>query len=229
MADEEAPQADAAAADDKAVTKAAPGGRQLASAGAGGPAVVVVPKPAPGFSAPEVSRRRVLQIGFWSGLLALIGAVFATFLNNFYPRGLTGFGAQIFVGTVDQLPPGGFIRNLDAKAWVMRIGPEQAPHEGAPEGSIIALYHKCPHLGCTVPWRPDFQFEDPRNLETYKGWFRCPCHGSTYSFTGTYVFGPAPRSMDTFEFTVDGGNIVVNTGKITRGTPDNASRAILPS
>jgi cytochrome b6-f complex iron-sulfur subunit len=229
MPDEEAPQADAAAADEKAVAKAAPGGRQLAGAGAGAPAVVVVPKPPVGFTAPAVSRRRVLQIGFWTGLLGLLGAIFATFLNNFYPRGVTGFGAQIFVGTVDQLPPGGFLRNLDAKAWVMRLGPEQAAREGAPEGSIIALYHKCPHLGCTVPWRPEFPFTDPRSGDTYQGWFRCPCHGSTYSFTGTRVFGPAPRSMDTFEFTIDNGNITVNTGSIMRGTPENASRAILPS
>lgn len=230
MADEEAQQADAAAADDKAVTKAAPAGRQLAGAGAGAPAVVVVPKPAPGFSAPQVSRRRVLQIGFWSGLLALIGAVFATFLNNFYPRGVTGFGATIFVGTVDSLQPGSFIRNLDAKAWVMRFNAEQAAREGAPEGAILALYHKCPHLGCTVPWRPDFTWTDTRGAqETYQGWFRCPCHGSTYSVGGVRVFGPAPRSMDTFEFTLDGGNIEVNTGKINRGTTENPSRAKLPS
>lgn len=227
MADEEAPQADAA--DEKAVAKAAPAGRELAGAGAGAPAVVVVPTPQAGLTAPKIERRRVLQIGFWSGLLALLGAIGATFLNNFYPRGVTGFGAQIFVGTVDSLTPGGFIRNLDARAWVMRVGPDQAPHEGAPEGSIIALYHKCPHLGCTVPWRPEFSFTDPRDQQTYQGWFRCPCHGSTYSFTGTYVFGPAPRSMDTFGLSLDGGNIVVDTGSITRGTPDNASRAQLPS
>jgi cytochrome b6-f complex iron-sulfur subunit len=228
MADEETPKAEEPKPE-KAVA-AAPAGRQVAAAAAGGPAVVVVPAPPTGFSAPQVSRRRVLQIGFWTALLTLLGAIGATIVNNIYPRGLTGFGSQIFVGTVDQLQPGGFIRNLEAKTWVMRLGPEQAAREGAPEGSIIALYHKCPHLGCTVPWRPEFSFPDPRNnQERYAGWFRCPCHGSTYSFTGTYVFGPAPRSMDTFELTLDGGNIVVNTGKITRGNPENASRAILPS
>jgi cytochrome b6-f complex iron-sulfur subunit len=229
MPDEEAPQTEAADAGEKAVTKAAPGSRELAGAGAGAPAVVVVPKPPAGFTAPTVSRRRVLQIGFWTGLLGLLGAIFATFLNNFYPRGVTGFGGQIFVGTVDQLAPGSFIRNLEAKAWVMRLNAEQAAREGAPEGSIIALFHVCPHLGCTVPWRPEFPWVDSRSGESYQGWFRCPCHGSTYSVTGTYVFGPAPRSMDTFDFTIENGNITVNTGSISRGTPENASRAILPS
>jgi len=96
------------------------------------------------------------------------------------------------------------------------------------EGAIVALYHKCPHLGCTVPWRPEFAYEDPRTGEAYKGWFRCPCHGSTYSAGGVRVFGPAPRSMDTFAVTIEDGRITVDTGSITTGTPSNPSRAIQP-
>jgi cytochrome b6-f complex iron-sulfur subunit len=72
-----------------------------------------------------------------------------------------------------------------------------------------------------VPWRPEFDFEGD------KGWFRCPCHGSTYTKAGVRVFGPAPRSMDTMAITVDGsGNITVNTGAITPGGTDNPTRAI---
>jgi cytochrome b6-f complex iron-sulfur subunit len=41
------------------------------------------------------------------------------------------------------------------------------------------------------------------------------------------VFGPAPRSMDRMEITIDGsGNIEVNTGAITKGTPDNNAFAV---
>jgi len=226
MADEETPKEETT---EKAVAPAA-GGRQVAAA-AGGPAIVVVPAPSAGFSAPQVSRRRVMQIGFWTGLLVMLGGIVATTINNIYPRGVEGFGAQIFVGTVDQLEPGSFLRNLDAKAWIMRFDAEQAARESAPEGAIVALWHKCPHLGCTVPWRPEFSYKDPRNQETYSGWFRCPCHGSTYTVSGFRVFGPAPRSMDTFALTIDNGNIIVDTGKITEGgtgPTDNSSRAILP-
>jgi cytochrome b6-f complex iron-sulfur subunit len=226
MADEEIRKGEAT---EKAVAPAG-GGRQVAAA-AGGPAVVVVPAPPIGFSPPRVSRRRVMQIGFWTAFLAMLGGIGATVLNTIYPRGVTGFGAQIFVGTVDKLAPGSFIRNLDAKAWVMRFNATQAAREQAPEGAIVALWHKCPHLGCTVPWRPEFTFTDPRNNETYAGWFRCPCHGSTYTVSGFRVFGPAPRSMDTFALSLDKGNIVVDTGKITQGgtgPTDNSSRAILP-
>ncbi|MBI5288470.1 MAG: Rieske 2Fe-2S domain-containing protein, partial [Chloroflexi bacterium] len=108
---------------------------------------------------------------------------------------------------------------------------EQAARENAPEGAIVALYHKCPHLGCTLTRRTEYSFTDSRNKETYQGWFRCPCHGSTYSVSGFRVFGPAPRSMDTFELTIDNGNITVDTGKIKQGGTgphDNSSRAILP-
>jgi cytochrome b6-f complex iron-sulfur subunit len=232
MADEETPQAEEQPKEERAVARAGAGGRQVAAAGAGGPAVVVVPTPPAGFAPPKISRRRALQVAFWTGLLSTLGAIGYTFLNNFYPRGVTGFGGPVFVGTVDSLQPGSFIRSLEAKAWVMRLNAAQASREGAPEGSIIALWHVCPHLGCTVPWRPEFTWTDSRSGESYPGWFRCPCHGSTYSVTGFRVFGPAPRSMDTFEITLDGGNIVVNTSNITQGgtqPEDNPSRAVLPS
>jgi cytochrome b6-f complex iron-sulfur subunit len=92
----------------------------------------------------------------------------------------------------------------------------------------LALWWKCPHLGCTVPWRLDFTFPDPETGADKKGWFRCPCHGSTYNDAGVRVFGPAPRSMDHMDLTVDPSSkkISVNTGKVTKGTPDNAKFAV---
>ena len=212
-----------------AVVKAAPGGGALAAAG--GPSIVVV-QPAPAaFQLPQVSRRKVLLIGFWGGMGAMLLGIVTTIINSLYPRNVTGFGGTVFVGTVDALKgaPGQKVHNLDAKAWlVMLTGDQVGRNPGAQEGSIIALYHKCPHLGCTVPWRPDFSREDPRNGETYAGWFLCPCHGSTYSDAGVRVFGPAPRSMDTFALAIAGGKMTVNTGKITTGNETNPSRAILP-
>jgi cytochrome b6-f complex iron-sulfur subunit len=86
-----------------------------------------------------------------------------------------------------------------------------------PEG-FFALYWKCPHLGCTVPWAPqdpampgppgggDLSFTD-------KGRFKCPCHGSIYNRYGQIIAGPAPRPMDRFPLTIDSsGKIVVDTG-----------------
>ena len=142
---------------------------------AGGPAAIVVVQPQPtGMQAPEISRRKVLLIGFWSAMGALMLGIVATILNSLYPRDVKGFGGTVFIGSIDTLPPGQKLHNLEAKAWMVRFDAQQAQRNpGAQDGSVIALYHKCPHLGCTVPWRPDFTREDPRNGETYAGWFLC--------------------------------------------------------
>ncbi len=203
------------------------GGAAIAAASPAG-VVVVQPRPV-GPQLPVVSRRKVMLIGFWSAMGTLLLGIVYTMLDIVYPRGVSGFGSTVFVGAIEQLEPGKKLHNLDAKAWIVRFDATQAKRNpGAQEGSVIALYHKCVHLGCTVPFRPDFSREDPRNGETYAGWFLCPCHGSTYSDAGVRVFGPAPRSLDTFDLIIKDGKMTVNTGKITTGSTENPSRAILP-
>jgi cytochrome b6-f complex iron-sulfur subunit len=199
-------------------------------AAAGGHAVVMA-QPAPVSTAllPKVTRRNMVIIGFWAGMGATLLAIGATIVNNLYPRNVTGFGGTIFAGSVDQLEPGQKIKNVEAKAWLVRLDAEQAERNGGEEGAILALYQKCPHLGCSVPYRPEYSYEDPRSGQRYSGWFLCPCHGSTYSDAGVRVFGPAPRSMDTMEVTIDGGNITINTGAITPGDENNASRGVQPA
>ena len=144
----------------------------------------------------------------------MLASIATTIVYSLYPRRaaanggqqlfgtseVSPFGGIIPVGAVDLLEPGKKIHNLDARAWLVRFNDEQAGHNPpAKAGQILALYHKCVHLGCTVPYRADFTREDPRNGQTYAGWFLCPCHGSTYSDGGVRVFGPAPRSLDTFD------------------------------
>ena len=76
-----------------------------------------------------------------------------------------------------------------------------------PEG-FLALWWKCPHLGCTVPWKPD----DPTMDQLApKGRFNCPCHGSIYDRYGQIVQGPAPRPMDLFGIEVREGKVFVDT------------------
>ncbi|MPZ48532.1 MAG: Rieske 2Fe-2S domain-containing protein [Dehalococcoidia bacterium] len=137
-------------------------------------------------------------------------------VDMLYPRGVTGFGSVISPGTVDQFAPGTKTPNSEGKFWLVNLTEEQ----GGP--GFLALWWKCPHLGCTVPWNPSFTFQGTR------GWFRCPCHGSTYTHAGVRVFGPAPRSLDRMELTIDPstGRISVNTGSITKGTPDNNNFAV---
>ena len=201
-----------------------------AVAASGGHAVVIAqPAPNTPMVLPKVSRRGLILIGFWGGLGAMLLGIVATILNSLYPRDVAGFGGKIFVGTIDDIEPGQKVRSVVAKAWLVRLDAAQAQRNGGQEGALLALWQKCPHLGCTVPFEGNFSREDPRSGETYAGWFLCPCHGSTYSDAGVRVFGPAPRSMDTFAVTIDGGNITVDTGAITPGATDNATRGVLPA
>jgi len=168
----------------------------------------------------EISRRGLLRITFWTGLGAGLLAFAGTLVDFLYPRGITGFGSVIAAGGVEEFPPGTKTEVNEGKFWLVNLTEEQ----GGP--GFLALWWKCPHLGCTVPWRDNFSFVDPATGVGKQGWFRCPCHGSTYNDAGVRVFGPAPRSMDRMEITIEDGRISVNTGSISRGTEDNASFAV---
>jgi cytochrome b6-f complex iron-sulfur subunit len=173
-----------------------------------------------------MSRRRFIRASFWSGLgLTLLGSV-GLFLDFFYPRDVKGFGGPVPAGRVSDYPQGGEPRHvLDGQFWLANLDPsEDRPGGSGGANGFLALWHKCPHLGCTVPWRAEFDYEGD------SGWYRCPCHGSTYTKSGIRVFGPAARSMDTMLVEIDAaGNITVQTGSITPGGPDNPTRAVLPS
>lgn len=168
-----------------------------------------------------VSRRGILRGGFWVGVLATLAGMGAVLMDLVYPRKVTGFGGVVSAGSVADIEPGEKIRIPAGRFWLVSLTKEQ----GGP--GLLALWQKCPHLGCTVPWKPGFVFTDPETGESKKGWFNCPCHGSTYTDAGVRVFGPAPRSMDTMNLSVDeNGNINVDTGDITDGSEDNADRAV---
>jgi cytochrome b6-f complex iron-sulfur subunit len=168
----------------------------------------------------EISRRGLLRITFWTGFGAGLLAFAGTLVDFLYPRGITGFGSVVSAGTVDQYPAGSKTQVTAGHFWLVNLTAEQ----GGP--GFLALWWKCPHLGCTVPWRENFTFVNPETGVSKQGWFRCPCHGSTYNDAGVRVYGPAPRSMDHMDVTIDGGAISVNTGAITKGTTDNASFAV---
>ncbi|MHB8513573.1 MAG: QcrA and Rieske domain-containing protein [Actinomycetota bacterium] len=79
--------------------------------------------------------------------------------------------------------------------------------EGVAAGGLMALYQRCVHLGCRVPFCSASQ------------WFECPCHGSKYNRAGEYKLGPAPRGLDRMVMMVDKGVITVQTGNIQLGPP----------
>jgi cytochrome b6-f complex iron-sulfur subunit len=204
------------------------------SASSGSTAVVVstasVPdlarRPAPpDLEALGVSRRQFLNRAIL-GMLGLSLAGFGTAVVGFLWPVLEagGFGSVINVGKVSDILTS--ITNTetpfyspDARAYVHQypaIDVANAKTSGAYADPILAgyqqgwgaLYQKCPHLGCRVPWCLSSQ------------WFECPCHGSQYNRVGEKKGGPAPRGMDRFSISLNGdGSMSVNTATVYEGPP----------
>lgn len=173
----------------------------------------------------ELTRRQFVRMSFWGSMGIGVSGALAAFLAFFWPRGLQGFGGPVPVAA-ELVPAAGDppVRVFRGKFWLSHLRPGEGEYGGFGEvgaGGLVALWWKCPHLGCTVPWNSTFNFEG------VSGWFRCPCHGSTYTTAGVRVFGPAPRPMDTMAITVnDDGSLIVDTGARTKGGEDNPTRAV---
>ena len=146
------------------------------------------------------------------------GAAVIAFL---WPTPKGGFGSKIRVGNVTDVvakieASSGFLYLAEGRMWITQY-PEAAlekakkvypaPLLAGMEAGVVALYQKCPHLGCRVPSCATSQ------------WFECPCHGSQYNQVGEKKGGPAPRGMDHFAMEVTAGVLTVNTGQIVQGPP----------
>jgi cytochrome b6-f complex iron-sulfur subunit len=169
-----------------------------------------------------VTRRQFLNRGvvtlFTLGLASFGGSMLA-FL---WPTLTGGFGSTIRAGSLDDIlgqiddtnepfyvPEGRFYINpypKDAVAKAKGVAAYGAVIDGY-ESGVVALYQKCVHLGCRVPWCATSQ------------WFECPCHGSQYNRVGEKKGGPAPRGLDRFVVSVDGGIVNVDTKAIIVGPP----------
>jgi cytochrome b6-f complex iron-sulfur subunit len=139
----------------------------------------------------SVSRRDFLKVA-WSaaGALALVEAG-GVVLSFFSPRIVEGeFGGIFEAGAADSFPVGSVTPFTQGRFYLVRM----------PDGGFLALYRKCTHLGCAVPWNPA------------EGRFVCPCHASAFEMDGQVVNPPAPRPLDRFAITIVDGIVRVDTG-----------------
>jgi len=143
----------------------------------------------------------------------------ASVLAFLWPSNTGGFGSAINVGSLEDIKQAitdgnGFAYYPEGRMWITAYPSDAvskakavySPQElSGMEAGVVALYQKCPHLGCRVP-----------QCETSQ-WFECPCHGSQYNQVGEKKGGPAPRGMDRFAMAVDGDNLTVDTGTVIQG------------
>jgi len=174
----------------------------------------------------DASRRNFIRASFWTGLGVTVMGGLGLFVDFIYPRNVKGFGGPVPAGNAAEYPVGGLpFHNRAGQFWIANLDPADSGDNGTDGAAgLLALWRKCPHLGCTVPWNSSASAIE---VSGDIGWYKCPCHGSTYTRSGIRVFGPAPRSMDSMQIDIDdAGNVTVQTGAISSGGPDNPERAV---
>lgn len=192
----------------------------------------------------RLSRRRFLRrsmLAVWglSTTASVAGALYML-----YPNLAGQFGSALTVGQRADFPAAkpsdfkigeaGVFYRPQAKTYISRLAKDtQFSLQGTDlenqlateffvkdtkDGSYwVALYQRCVHLGCTVPFRNDCVS------------FKCPCHGSHYNVEGEWLDGPAPRSLDRFVISFSGEDVIVDTSVVHDKTPHpDASTRIIP-
>ena len=99
------------------------------------------------------------------------------------------FGTVVKAGRVNDFEVGSVSYFRESRFYLVRL-----------EEGFLAMYRKCPHLGCVVPWKED------------DGNFNCPCHSSLFTMVGDVISGPTPRAMDLFPVEIIVDEVFVDTG-----------------
>jgi len=139
----------------------------------------------------KISRKDIINIGWVAtGVLAITELSLAGF-RFLSPRKADGeFGGLFNLGPYEQYPAGSVTPVEAGRFYLVRL----------PEGGFLALYRRCTHLGCAVPYDPSV------------GKFICPCHGSEFTMEGDVLNEPAPRPLDLFPLFINKfGEIEVDT------------------
>lgn len=164
-------------------------------------------------------RQRPSRRDFLRASLAVVGvglgaSVGGSSLAYIWPNLRGGFGALVDIGTEAEIAEGirgsgGSFPVPAARAYLVAYDaaddPDGAYAEVTAGTSFMALYQRCVHLGCRVPWC------------VASTRFECPCHKSRYNRWGEWQEGPAPRGLDRFKVTVVDDRVLVDTRTIVPG------------
>lgn len=159
-----------------------------------------------------VTRRQFFNRALSGTFFAFLGLVGINSLAFFWPKLSGGFGTDVDAGAVGDVQnqtvasDGSIVPVFvpEARAYVVPspVVSEQFEGREVAASGLMALFQRCVHLGCRVPWCAPSQG------------FECPCHGSKYNSIGEYFAGPAPRNLDRFVVEVVNGRFIIKTGTI---------------
>jgi len=170
----------------------------------------------------EMSRRRFLRslLGVGIGVLSL--EFLAGTVNFLWPNVRGGLGGKVALGTAADIAASvpGWVTGepfsyQKARLFLINVPAAKALVNGSGESfsdpgtEVLALYRKCPHLGCQIPALCDAS-----------KWFECRCHGSKYNILGEWRKGPAARGLDRFPVDIVDGVYVADTGTVEVGPPE---------
>lgn len=151
-----------------------------------------------------ITRRQFLSRAWWAAAGLLTIEAVGGFVISLWPKVKAGtFGSKISVASVEEaraMPVGTITYFSEQRFYLSRV-----------ESGFLAIYRKCTHVGCVIPWLADDPSEDDLAA---KGRFNCPCHGGIYDRYGLVHSGPPPRPLDLFPITVKDGEVIVDTGTI---------------
>ena len=150
-----------------------------------------------------MDRRKFLSVGWKVGAVAIGCAGAWTSFDLLRPLPGTGLGGVVRTVPPAEVPDAGALYVRSAQSYLTKI-----------EDEIVALWQKCPHLGCRVEWCEG------------SGEFECPCHGSTFNRAGEVRSGPSPRGMDRFVVAEADGVVAVDTGTVVQGPPAGTAESI---
>ncbi len=140
----------------------------------------------------KLNRRQFFGLVWAASLFALIGQISKGLLEFITPILEEGaFGTKVRAGRVDEFEIDSVSYFRESRFYLVRL-----------EEGFIAMYRKCPHLGCVVPWIEE------------DGLFTCPCHSSIFTIRGEVIGGPAPRPMNIFPIEISNNEVFVDTGVV---------------
>ncbi|MBI2831862.1 MAG: ubiquinol-cytochrome c reductase iron-sulfur subunit [Chloroflexi bacterium] len=160
-----------------------------------------------------ITRRNFLRAGIWTTLAVLAVETVGATIASMWPKAQSSAaGAKVRVGKATGFPIGSVTFFPEGKFFLAHV-----------DSGFLAMSHVCTHLGCIVPWVADEKSEDKL---AEKGRFNCPCHGGIYDRYGLVKAGPPLRPLDLYPITLNGDQLVVDTGILIRRQVYEESQAV---